>query len=257
MISTIRFFIDPFTIFWILLLTTAILRLFKYRQAYKWVGSFALIWFLIISTPALPTILINTLEDQYEPIDLAEMADKELPYQIIILGAGHGFDDRLPSNSLLSQNALARLTEGMRLHRHLPNSKLILSGYSSSGRTTQAEILQQTAILLGAEITDTILQPKPSNTYEEAAVFAEYYDGQSPVILVTSAAHMPRALSSFRAMDISVIPSPTNYRLKGSWKHKYFGWPSLQNIENLQSVVNEYAALLWYNSYHFKSIFKK
>jgi len=216
------------------------------KRLFKWLAVFVVIWFLIISIPFLPTLIINSLENRYEPVRVNNLTNPDAKYHIVVLGGGHGYDNRLPWNALLSLNALGRLNEAIRLFRQLPNSKLVFSGYSSSHPPTQAEILQQTALLLGIDKKATILQNEPANTYEEAEDYAKNYGHSHPVILVTSATHMPRAIWAFRHFGIEPIPSPTNYRLKGSWKRKWFGLPSMSNIENLEVGVYEYAGIYWY-----------
>lgn len=200
-------------------------------------------WFLISSTPLVPNILLNSLEDRYEPLYTEQLTDREAKYHIVILGGGHGFDDRLPPNSLLSTQALMRLSEGIRLHNQLPNSKLVLSGFSSSGRTTQAEMLRNTALLLGVDEESTIMQTEPGNTYEEAKIYSERFGNRYPVIVVTSAAHMPRAMLVFRNFGIEPVASPTHYRLKGSWKKIKFGLPTMGNLSNMRTGLSEYAAI--------------
>jgi uncharacterized SAM-binding protein YcdF (DUF218 family) len=242
-IFVIKFLLDPFNILLILVIITAGFWFFKREGIAKWLILVTVAWFLLISTPIVPVIVINSLEDRYEPVSIESLDDTGLDYHIIVLGSGHGFDDRLPANSLLSANALGRLSEGIRLHHQLPNSKLVLSGYSSSGRTTQAEMLQQSAILLGVNPASIIIQTEPENTYREAEVYSGNYGNSQPVILVTSATHMPRAVMVFEYFGVDVIPSPTNYRLKGSWKQVRFGWPSMRNIDHLGAGISEYAAI--------------
>src|SRR5699024_9096962 len=146
----------------------------------------------------------------------------------------------------LSLNALGRLNEGIRLHRKLPNSKLVFSGHSSHG-PTHAELLQQAAVLTGLDEESIILQKPPVTTYDEARIYSENYCNTHPVILVTSASHMPRAVQSFRFFDIEPVPSPTDFRLKGSWKGKWLGFPSTRNIENIRMAIKEYVGIFWYN----------
>ncbi|MDR8390268.1 YdcF family protein [Aliifodinibius sp. S!AR15-10] len=242
----IKFLIDPFNIFWLLLFVVMVSWFLKRKHITQWLVISSGVWFLMVSTPLIPTQVINSLEDRYEPIEIAEIADRTRAFHILVLGGGHGFDDRLPANSLLSLNALGRLNEGVRLHRMLPNSKLVLSGFSGSGRTTQAEMLQQTAILLGVDEEATIVQKEPGNTYEEAKIYAETFGNTHPLILVTSATHMLRATRVFEHFGIKPVPSPTNYRLKGSWKRKWIGLPAMKNIENMRIGITEYAGILWY-----------
>jgi uncharacterized SAM-binding protein YcdF (DUF218 family) len=251
LMSILKFFINPFNIFWLLLLVTIGVWFLKKKHLFKWLVISTIIWFLLISTPLLSNSVLNSLEDRYTPLYTEELINLEAEYHIVVLGGGHSFDSRLPSNSLLSVNALGRLNEAIRLHRQLPNSKLVLSGFSASGRTTQAEMLQQAALLLGVDKTATILQNEPGNTYEEAQNYTENYGDTHPVILVTSASHMHRAVNIFRHFGTDPIPSPTDYRLKGSWKQKWIGFPTTRNIENFNVAVNEYAGIIWY---HLRSL---
>jgi uncharacterized SAM-binding protein YcdF (DUF218 family) len=243
LIDILKFFLDPFNILLILLFITAGAWILKREGIAKWLMMVTGAWFLLISTPLVPVLLLNSLENQYEPIDHPFPNNRDAEYHIVVLGGGHGYDDRLPPNSLLSLRALARLNEGIRLHRELPDSKLLLSGSSSSGPTTQAEMLQETAILLGVNKANTLIQSEPANTHQEAQVYTSNYGNTHPVILVTSAAHMPRAVILFNNFGIDVQPSPTNYRLIGDGQKKRFGLPSLQNISHLETALKEYAGI--------------
>lgn len=246
-ISVAKFLLDPFNILWLLAFCSALAWYWDKTKLCRWLAGILAVLFLIVSTPLVPVLVLNSLEKQYEPVYVNALANPEAAYHIIVLGGGHGFDDRLPPNSLLSKKALGRLIEAVRLHRLLPNSTLVLSGFSASGGTTQAEMLQQTAILLGIQKEATLLQNVPANTYEEAMVYARNYGNSHPVILVTNAAHMPRAVKMFEKFGINPYSSPTNYRLKGSWKDKRIGLPSLKYMEILRTGVNEYAGMFWYS----------
>jgi len=242
----IKFFLDPFNILLFLILISLVLKWRNHQALSKWMISITVFWFLIVSTPFVPGLILSSLENQYEPVNVEDLKNDEISkqYHIVVLGGGHGFDDRLPPNSLLSLQALARLSEGIRLHNQLPNSTLVLSGYSSSGRTTQAEMLKMSAILMGVDPGKTLIQPEPRNTYEEGKFYSERFAGQREVILVTSAAHMPRAVGVFQHFGIEVLPSPAHYRLIGNNRIKWFGFPSIDNISKFRTGVNEYAALL-------------
>ena len=236
----IKFLIDPFNILLFLLTLGLVARFFDMNRGFRWLLVAAFSWLLIISTPLLPNFILDSLESRYVPVNVDQFDDQQLKaeYHIVILGGGHGFDDRLPPNSLLSLQALARLSEGIRLHNQLPNSTLVLSGYSSSGRTTQAEMLKMSAILMGVDPGKTLIQPEPRNTYEEGKFYSERFAGQREVILVTSAAHMPRAVGVFQHFGIEVLPSPAHYRLISNNRIKWFGFPSINNISKFRTGVN-------------------
>jgi uncharacterized SAM-binding protein YcdF (DUF218 family) len=104
-------------------------------------------------------------------------------------------------------------------------------------------LLQRTAVLLGVEESRTLIQREPITTREEARVYAERFGNDHPLIVVTSAAHMPRAMLLFQQQGIEPIASPAHFRLKGSWRTKRFGLPSMRNMELLNVALSEYAAI--------------
>lgn len=242
----IKFLIDPFNILVLLLAAGFITHLLKRNRLAPPLFITASVWFLLISTPFLPSTVLNSLESRYDPVSVEQLYNPDEEYYIVVLGGGHGFDDRLPPNSLLSLNALGRLAEGIRLHRQLPNSRLVMSGYSASGGTTQAEMLKKTALLIGVLEEKILLQKEPGNTFQEAKVFSERFTDAKNVLLVTSAAHMPRAVMMFNKFDLEVIPSPANYRIKGDKNISYIGFPSINNMIQMRVGMNEYAGMMRY-----------
>jgi uncharacterized SAM-binding protein YcdF (DUF218 family) len=241
----VRFLTDPFNILWLLGLGMILLWVLDKKERVKKLAMVTVLFFLIVSTPLFPVLLVNSLEDRYLPLDAERFqAEEGKGIHILVLGGGHGYDDRLPANTLLSSNALGRLNEGLRLHHQIPGSTLVLSGSTSTpGRLTQAEMLKEAALLLGVDEDSIILQKEPANTCQEAQKYAEVFKNRNHVIMVTSAMHMPRAERLFMDFGIDVIPSATNYRLKGSWKSKRLGLPSLDNMSHTSSVITSYVAM--------------
>lgn len=245
-ITFIKYLIDPFTVFWLLLLAIIAAWYWNKERWVKWLAGTALLCFLMISTPLLPNMVIRSLESQYEPLIVEKLIKKDLEYHIIVLGAGHRFDSTMPPNTLLGQSALRRLTEGIRLHNQLPDSKLVLSGFSTVGGITGAAMLKKTALLLGVEEQSILLQEEPVNTFEEAKYYADEYGTSHPLILVTAAAHMPRAMMTFQQYGIIPIPSPTDFKLTGSRKGRWLGLPEVANIEKLSAGIYEHIGILYY-----------
>ncbi len=100
---------------------------------------------------------------------------------------------------------MVRLIEGVRLHREIPGSKLILSGDNDSaeGMATMAEAL-------GVSGEDIVPAFEPRDTEEESQQIAPIVGAQR-FILVTSASHMPRAMGLFRKRGLQPIAAPTDY----------------------------------------------
>jgi uncharacterized SAM-binding protein YcdF (DUF218 family) len=172
------------------------------------------IFFVLFSTPLLPRSLYKYLEDQYPPLHISDL-DTTFRYNIIVLGAGMGYDDRLPANSLLEPVMVTRLVEGIRIHQALPDSRLITSGHSSIGLKPQGEVAREAAVLIGVAEASVFAQGKPSNTEEEALEYVSEWGKDNPVIIATSAIHMPRAVFLFKKAGAKmVIAAPTHYKIK-------------------------------------------
>ena len=206
------------------------------------------VWLFISATPMIPKLLLTSLEDQYDPlINIEASMDLDLEYHIVVLGAGYKRDNnRFPANSLLVSQTLIRLVEGVRLHHSLPNSMLITSGRDAFSRgVSQAEVSKNAATELGVD-SESVLKLNETRTTEEEAkhYFETYYDGQE-VIIVTDAAHMPRAMYEFRKFVDNPIPSPTNYtyRYKGMSFAEFSIIPSYANIGRMAKAIHEYAAI--------------
>jgi uncharacterized SAM-binding protein YcdF (DUF218 family) len=164
---------------------------------------------------------------------------------VLVLGSGHVVDDSLPPTSQISRTALMRLAEGIRINRMYPGSKLILSGYAGGTNISHARMLAKVALSLGVAKSDIVLMESARDTWEEARQTAAYI-GESSLVLVTSANHMPRAMSEFKAAGLNPIPAPTNYlahsQISQAWQ-KYT--PSSKYLEQTEAYWHETMGHLW------------
>ncbi len=239
--------IMPLPFLWFLLLAGLILYLVKKKGIAHIVWLLAVLWLLIISTPFIPVMLMNKLEQQYPVFTINELPNNHQAIHILVLGGGHVENKKLPPNSQLSEGALARLAEGIRIHRLLPQSILITSGYSINNRTPQAIIAARAAIALGVDSTNIKWQEKPTNTWEEALSYKQLFGDSTNLILVTSANHMPRAMYLFHKAGLKPLAAPTDFWVKGHGKKAFTYWfPSSKNIERMKRAIHEYVGLLWY-----------
>jgi uncharacterized SAM-binding protein YcdF (DUF218 family) len=244
MTSLIKFLLDPFNILLFLLLGSALLYIFKKVRICKWMIICSLIWLLLISTPFLPYAVLISLENRYDPLFVEELKLAEDEYHIVVLGSGYSYNERFPANTQLDLKTLGRLVEGVRIFNQLPNGKIVTSGPYNNKSISQAEVVKNAALLLKVPEVKILMQSEPVTTYEEAKYYHEkFYSGQK-VIVVTSAAHMHRAISEFRRLGMDAIPSPTNYTYRDINGLRISIMPSTGNIFNLRTGVYEYAALI-------------
>ncbi len=243
--SVVDFAIQPLNIILLLAVLTGIL-LFLSKQ--KWANlSFLVLAIILILSASdfIPDLLLNHLESRFMPFEFEALNDNEFRY-ILVLGSGHTADPDLSFISQLSEPALGRLTEGIRIHLQIPESQLILSGYGGVSPIPQAEVMAQSAIQLGVVEQDIVKMPEPTNTAEEADYYLERFGKDRSLILVTSASHMPRAMTIFRNRGLDPVPAPTFYYLKDDpydgfdWK-----WFDEENFHKVEVALHEYVGMLW------------
>ncbi len=217
----------------------------------KIVVTLGTLFLLLLSLPFLPSQLLTTLEGRYpallhpETIAWQGGADAASPKWIVVLGGGHVSDPRLPVNSQISQPALGRLVEGVRLYKAIPGSKLLLSGGGAFDPVPEADVMARIAVLLGVKPQDIMLERDSRDTEDEAVIVAEMV-GARQIILVTSAAHMPRSVALFKKHGLQPIPAPADYQVKeaqGPNPSRFF--PKAGYMEQAESAWHEYLGLVW------------
>ena len=244
--SLVDLFLHPLTCFWLSALFAAMIAR-KYQRSALLLFTLALGWLALTSTPPLPRFLTATLEDQFSPLfvsDFPVLSDSAT--HIVVLGGGHTMDTRLPSNDQLSEKALKRLVEGIRLYRGLAGSKLVCSGYSHAELSaSHAEILADAAVALGVSRQDIELLPTPRNTMEEAIAYRDKFGRHHKLVLVTSAVHMPRAVMHFQQAGLTPLPAPTHFLIKrDNLLKKYSIKPSYRHLAMTYSALHELLGLV-------------
>ncbi|EKT62082.1 envelope biogenesis factor ElyC [Providencia burhodogranariea] len=166
---------------------------------------------------------------------------------IVVLGGGFTYNpDWSPSSNLLN-NSLPRITEGIRLYLKYPGSKLIFTGGKASSSISSAEVAAMVAQSLGVPAEDTIALTEPKDTQEEAFE-VERIIGKTPFLLVTSANHLPRAITIFTKRGMHPLPAPANQlAIKSAlnpWE-KYI--PSASYLSHSERAWYELLGSIWFS----------
>ncbi|WP_053031588.1 envelope biogenesis factor ElyC, partial [Vibrio cholerae] len=202
---------------------------------------FSLTGLFLVSFQPVATRLLMPLERTYTAFLPVEGT---LDY-VMVLGNGHVIDDDIPPTSELTRAALMRLTEGIRISRMYPGSKLILSGYAGGSEVSHARMMARVALALGVPKSDIILLETAKDTWEEARQAAAFVQ-QKRMVLVTSASHMKRAMREFESAGLTPIPAPTNYlghlNIIQPWD-KYI--PRSRYLEQTEQYWHETLGLMW------------
>src|SRR5512135_2724245 len=124
---TLELAISPLGIMTLLLVAGVVLTLSgrHLRQGRRLLMSGALLYLVFTFSP-LAEILTRSLEKPFEPM-LVPPGEPKIDRIVVLSGYGESHP-AFPVTSNLSGETVGRLTEGIRLYRLLPGSKLIVSG---------------------------------------------------------------------------------------------------------------------------------
>ncbi len=160
---------------------------------------------------------------------------------VVVLGGGiSGW----PAPYQLSETTTARLLEGIRIHRALPGSRIILSGGSSVYELSEAEAMMETAKLLGVKDGEVLLESKSLDTEEQARIIKQLVKGEQ-IILVTSAMHMPRSMGLFKKAGLNPIAAPADFQCRLPKNDPRRFLPRASELEKSSDAAHEYLGLAW------------
>ena len=233
----VAYFVEPFGMV-ITLFAIGMYFLFTKREKFsKLFLSLSFGIMFLYSYPPFANFLVANLENQYPKYDYS----KSVKY-IHVLGSGHNVDPDQPLSSQVGAASVKRDLEGILIHKHIENSKIIFTGYEGSTNTPTAIMNAKLAKALGIKEENLIVNPKPKDTKEEAE-FTKTLVGDEPFILVTSATHMPRAMILFSSLGLNPIPAPTHFYKEEF--NGYFKKPEVGYFYVSQIAMHEYIGILW------------
>lgn len=170
---------------------------------------------------------------------------------IILLGGNEDSElTRLRGQPVL-RDAAGRYVEFVRQARAWPKARLVFSGGIGAWPPAEGEsaavVAGKAFEALGLNPARVTLEGRSRNTRENAllAKAAAAPEPGETWLLVTSAAHMPRALAAFQAVGWNVRPAPADYRTSGSFV--FFDGPDfLGHMAQVHTALRELAGLVYY-----------
>ncbi|MEW5831248.1 MAG: envelope biogenesis factor ElyC [Campylobacterota bacterium] len=217
--------------------------LFLWHRGYlKWskrVILASLVWITLLSYAPFSSLLIAPLEERHPRLNPTAL---EGVRYIHVLGSGHVSNPDIPLSSQLGTASLVRINEGVALYKSRPGMKLIFSGFGYTDAVSNARKNAEMAMVLGVPSSDIVLLETPKDTAEEAMAAKSIVGGQ-PLVLVTSASHMPRAVALFSKAGVNVLPAPTDFQVKK--RNDVWEFPSAEGLQRSESAFHEYLGLAW------------
>lgn len=197
----------------------------------------------------LANVLILPLEERF-PVP-AITADSRGFAGIIVLGGGETGNVSEARGQLAMNEAGERITEGARLARLLPETKIFFTGGSPrifGMDAPGAEIVARFWRDMGIAAGRIGYEDQSRTTYENAVYTRDALQPQAAqtFLLVTSAHHMPRSVGVFRKAGFDVVAYPCDFRTSGGidrWKG-FQSYPA--GLRRLDDTLREWIGLAAY-----------
>jgi uncharacterized SAM-binding protein YcdF (DUF218 family) len=200
---------------------------------------FAAVFAWLMATPFVGNWLLAPLERQYPPLTT-------IPSQVryvVVLGSSYTPRDGVPLTAAIDPTGLQRLVEGVRLHRLLPDSRLVVSGGVIPGADAPATGNALLAEALGVTGSAVVKLLSPLDTRQEAAAVSAL-TGSDTFLLVTSSSHMPRAMEYMRRAGGRPIAAPTGQRSSMGGFHPGSLLPNGDGLNMSEAAIHEYLGWL-------------
>ena len=226
-----------------LVLGIVLLWVERFRRAGRALLTVSLISFLLLGWGVPFGAVGRMLERRYPPLlDLAVARDARW---VVVLGGGHRVESWLPVTSRPSESSMYRITEGVRLQRALPASRLLFTGFGGESEVSVAAVGRDLALALGTPPDAVLVEERPRTTAEEALAVKKIV-GTDPFLLVTSAVHMPRAMYLFHAQGLRPVPAPTQHHAVGASRSVWGRLiPSPERVVDADASWHEVLGIVW------------
>lgn len=206
----------------------------------------AVAWLWFWSLPVVADGLRLSLEGRFAPQRAEELPAADF---IVLLGGGVG---GVPATGIWHYpdlNAAAdRVWHAARLYHAGKAPLIIVSGGAMEWhgeRGSEAEAMRELLVAFGVPDSAIRLEDRSRSTRENALYTAPLV-GEHPVLLVTSAQHMPRSLATFRAVGINAVPAPADFAVIPEPLHLLRLLPNAHALHQSTSALKEYLGLLVY-----------
>lgn len=236
-----------------LMLVGALLTLWKRPRWSAWLIALALGALLVGGNGWVANQAIYSLERRYVPMALPNAE------AIVVLG-GAIRPQMAPRPDVDVTEAGDRPIYGAQLYKQGKAPLVILSGgrieWQGGGPPESADMAKLVEAL-GVPATAILQDPTSLNTYENAVNVKKILTqrGINRVLLVTSAAHMPRSMEIFKKQGIDVIAAPTDFLVTEPELQKAQSTtqgrilsvlPEAENLARLTRALKEYIGLFVY-----------
>jgi uncharacterized SAM-binding protein YcdF (DUF218 family) len=212
----VGFFLTPSNILVVAGLIGAILLLTRFARAGRGLMVVSLFAIAIAGLSPLGNALLLPLEQRFPPWNAAQGA----PTGIVVLGGAISPEISARRGEPALNESAERMTAVAELARRYPAARIVFTGGSGSllfPDAIEADYAMQMFVSFGIAPQRVLLEKQSRNTAENARFAKAEVQPKSGErwLLVTSAAHMPRAVGTFRKVGFEVEAYPVDWRTGG------------------------------------------
>lgn len=232
---------DPFLQICVLFFLSFVVVIFAPKKRYRSLGLiFSTLYFLILTTPWVPNLLIHLLQSQYPPL-----TDQSSKQAVVILNGGILLFDQT-SKQFSWGGSFSRAGEALRIVKKGQAYYLIISGgtpYAHEGFEEEGASIKRLAKEWGITEDRILLENESKTTAEHPIKLKKLFEkyGIKNFYLVTSATHMLRAMLVFESQGLT----PTAYPVEFTPTQEKWGF-GMQYISRMKTALHEIFGLLGY-----------
>ncbi len=169
------------------------------------------------------------------------------PYDYgVILGGGFAHKQKYLPDRIIFKDHINRLTEAMELYASGKIKKIIFTG--GIGGLTRIKDLEANDVKEFLEElkwpdSSLIIENKSRNTYENAIFTKAILDSigfQGKILLITSAAHMPRAERCFKKAGVHFDVYPADYQYREQLDYLEYILPNIACFYDWEQLIKEW-----------------
>ncbi len=204
----------------------------------------------LMSTSIGTNWLEDWIDGGYAPLVAAE-ATADIEAIVVLSGGGNTFRNGVYEINTPGPHTAFRTLEAIRLHNMMPDALIILSGGIGDPEglaRPESEIMHTELVHAGVPELRMTLETNSRNTQEQAINVGAMLRERDieGFVLVTSAAHMHRALGAFSAQGLAPIPSVASIASTGMPESRWPWLPSQGFLSRSRAVMRETLAIVYY-----------
>ena len=224
------------------------IRLLAHKRSKPWgcrITSTGLTLCLVLMTPFGANMLIKWIEFPTTPSqNCARASDRP----IVLLAGGLDSAPRHDRDfGALTRTSLQRMMDLQQSRILDTHPEILISGGNPQAGISESHLMRNLAADLGVKANRITIEESSASTKDNAIEVAHilHARGQNKLVLVTSAWHMHRALSTFSKQGLDVCPLPVDSLYNPPGELGYF-LPQSSALVKAETALHELAGMLVY-----------